>query len=228
MLVAEDVLLAVTDDSTGKLLVSGAEADIALGGALLVELALRERVDVAGPDERVHEGRLTVRDPGPTGDDVLDDALAVVVAREGKKPESVVTKLGKHVRDRLYERLVAAGLLRAEEGRILGLIPTERWPTEDVRHESEVRAGLAQALQNGTTADERTAALISLLLALNAVHKVIDPATLGLQKRELKARARQIAEGDWAGRSVRRAIDSMNAAIIAATSSASHGGGGGV
>lgn len=228
MLVAEDLLLALTDDATGKLLVSGSEADIALGGALLVELVMRERADLAGPDDRVREGRLLAKDPTPTGDDVLDAALAVVVEKEGKKPENVVPRLGRHVRARLYERLVASGQLRAEEGRILGVVPTRRWPSEDVRRESEVRARLAEALQSGATKDERAAALIALLLALDAVHKVVDPETVGLQKRELRVRARQIAEGEWAGRSVRRAVDSLNAAVIAAISSGASGGGGGV
>ena len=78
MLLAEDLLLLLTDDDSGKLAASGAEVDVALGGALLVELALMERVDIAGPDESVREGRLLVRNPGPTGDGLLDETLAAV------------------------------------------------------------------------------------------------------------------------------------------------------
>ncbi len=48
MLLAEDLLLLLTDDDTGKLAASRTEVDLALGGALLVELALMDRVDVAG------------------------------------------------------------------------------------------------------------------------------------------------------------------------------------
>ena len=63
MLIAEDLLLLLTADDTGKLAAAGTNMDMALGGALLAELALTERVDIAGPDERVREGRLVVRDP---------------------------------------------------------------------------------------------------------------------------------------------------------------------
>ncbi len=56
MLIAEDLLLLLTDDSTGKLAVSSTLVDIALGGALLVEITISEHVDVAGPDERVQRG----------------------------------------------------------------------------------------------------------------------------------------------------------------------------
>jgi hypothetical protein len=53
MLIAEDLLLLLTADDTGKLAARGMNMKMALGGALLAELALMQRVDLAGPDERV-------------------------------------------------------------------------------------------------------------------------------------------------------------------------------
>ena len=135
MLLAEDLLLVLTDDDTGKLAAASTNVDLALGGALLVELALMDRVDVAGADERVREGRLVITDTTPTGDGLLDEALAIVGHKEGKKPQSVVARLGKGLRVRLYERLTKGGVLRAEDGRVLGIFPTHRWPSEDAAHE---------------------------------------------------------------------------------------------
>ena len=94
----------------------------------------------------------------------------------GKKPQSVVARLGKRARVRLYQRLVHGGVLRAEDDRILGIFPTHRWPSDDVVHEPSVRSGLVTALREGATTDARTGALISLLLALRAVYKAVDPA----------------------------------------------------
>ena len=228
MLIAEDLLLLLTADASGKLAAPGPNVDVALGGALLAELALMDRVDIAGPDERVREGRLVVRDAGRTGDGVLDDALATIGQKEGRKPQSVVAALGKGTRARLYERLAEGGLLRAEEGRILGVLPTHRWPAEHTDHEAAVRAGLVTALRDGMSTDPRTRALLSLLLALNAVHKAVDPDSVGLSKRELDERTKQIADGNWAAKAVRSAITSRDAAIIAATSpKGSFGGGAG-
>lgn len=227
MLIAEDLLLLLTADDTGRLAADGTNTDLALGGALLAELALTQRVDIAGPDERVREGRLVVRDTGPTGDGVLDDALATVGRKEGKKPQNVVAAVGKRTRRRLYERLAAAGLLRVEEGRILGILPTHRWPTQDAGHEAAVRAGLVTALRDGMTTDARTRALVSLLDALRAVHKAVAPESVGLSRRELKASAKRIAEGDWVGKAVRSAIDTETATIYGGVAVASSGGGGG-
>ena len=219
MLIAEDLLLLLTDDDTGKLATSGTELDLALGGALLVELAFMKRVDIAGPNERVPKGRLVVRDASPSGDPVLDDALATAGRKEGKRPQSVVTALGRGTRVRLYERLAEGGVLRAEEGRVLGIFPSQRWPAQDASHEAAVRAALVTALRQGVALDARTSALVSLLHALNVVHKAVGPEAVGLTKQQLNTNAKRIAEGDWAAAAVRSAIDSMLAAIIAASSS---------
>ncbi len=220
MLIAEDLLLLLTNDETGKLAVSPGAVDVALGGALLAELTLMRRVDLAGPSEQVRTGRLIVRDATATSDPLLDEALATVGEKQGKKPQNVVTALGKGVRIRLYDRLAGRGLLQAESGKAIGIFPRHNWPALDATHEEAVRADLLTALRNAMTADPRTGALISLLLALNAVPKAVDRAAAELSKREMNASAKRIAEGDWASDAVRHAIDSMNAAVIAATSSA--------
>jgi Golgi phosphoprotein 3 (GPP34) len=227
MLIAEDLLLLLTADDSGKLAASRPHVDMALGGALLVELVLMERVDIAGREEGPREGRLVVKDASPTGDRMLDEALATVCQEEGKKPLSVVPALENRTRVRLYERLAERGLLRAEKGRVLGILPSHRWPAEHAGHEAAIRASLVTALRDGVTEDARTGALISLLLALDALHKAVDPDSVRLTKREMNERAERILEGDWAAKAVRSAVGSMDAAIIAATASTVVGGGGG-
>lgn len=72
MLVAEDLLLLLTDDASGKFVVDRTGMGLALAGACVLELAERGRVGVAVEGEAVRRGRLVVRDPVPTGDAVLD------------------------------------------------------------------------------------------------------------------------------------------------------------
>jgi Golgi phosphoprotein 3 GPP34 len=219
MLLAEDLLLLLTDDDSGRLVVSGSAVDVALGGAQLIELTLLGRVDVTGEGEG-RAGRLVVRPGERPADPLLEEALGLVSEREGKKPQAVVGRLGKRLRERLYERLSVQGILRAEQGRVLGIFPTRSWPTTDAAHEREVRAALEQALLTPWQPPERTAALVSLLQALRAVHKVVPPKQHGIGKRALERRAKEIAEGDWASSAVRKAIDAMTAATTAAITAA--------
>ena len=51
MLLAEDLLLLVTDDGSGQLTVPAAQVDAGLGGANLVELALMNKVDLSAEGE---------------------------------------------------------------------------------------------------------------------------------------------------------------------------------
>ena len=71
MLLAEDLLLLVTDGASGRLSVPGVQADAGLGGANLVELTLLGKVDVAGEPRSspcCTRSRASTRSstPGPT------------------------------------------------------------------------------------------------------------------------------------------------------------------
>jgi Golgi phosphoprotein 3 (GPP34) len=220
MLLAEDLLLLVTDDASGRLSVPAAQADAGLGGANLLELALMNKVGLSGKHDTSKPGRIVARDPAPTGDTVLDAALQITIAHQGSKPATLISPLGKNLRETLYERLAGRGVVRAAQGRILGLFPARRWPTQDSHHEAAVRQQLIQALVQQDTPDERTAALIALLHALRCEHKIINPGDYGLSRRELSSRAEEIANGNWASEAVRKAIQEMTAAVAAAVTSA--------
>lgn len=218
MLLAEDLLLLVTDDASGRLSVPAAAADAALGGANLLDLALMAKVGLSGEHDAGEPGRVVVRDPAPTGDAVLDAALRVIAAHQGRKPSTLIRPLGKDLRHALYARLASRGVLRAGQSRILGLFPSHRWPAQDSRHEADVRQQLVQALVQQAPG-ERTAALIALLHALRCEHKIINPGDYGLSRRQLRSRAEQIADGNWASEAVRTAIQEMTAAVAAAVAS---------
>ncbi len=224
MLIAEDLLLLVTDDVSGRLSAPAAQVDAGLGGANLVELTLRNKVGLSGEQDQGKPGRITVRDPSPPGDAILDAALQVVSAYQGKKPSTVIRPLSKNLRQTLYQRLADSGVVRAGQGRILGIFPAHRWPAQDASHETEVRRLVTQALVQQVAPDTRTAALIALLHALKCEHKIVDPGQYGLSRRELGARAEEIAKGNWVSEAVRKAIEETTAAVLAAATAATAAG----
>ena len=224
MLIAEDLLLLVTDDASGRLSAQEAQVDAGLGGATMVELTLMRKVDLSGETDEGKPGRIVVLDASPPGDDVLDAALEILSAHQGKKPAAVIKPLSKNLRRTLYERLAASGVVRAEQGRALGIFPVHRWPAQDASHETEVRRLVTQALTQQTAPDTRTATLIALLHTLKCEHKVVDPRPYGLSRRQLRARAGEIAEGNWASEAVRKVINEMIAAAAAAASAAAGAG----
>src|SRR5690606_33063628 len=102
---------------------SGQSVDYGLAGALLMELMLADRVTVS-------DKRTAVTDPAPTGDPLADQALALIAgSRRGRKPKDWIGPISKGLRDRVLDRLVQAGLLRREQGKVLWVFPKTRFPS---------------------------------------------------------------------------------------------------
>jgi hypothetical protein len=215
-LIAEDLLLLLLDDEKGNL-TSSSYPHTVLGGAVLLELALAGTVEVrkdgAWRSAKVHP----TGTPAPA-DPVLVSALGTVAERP-RTAQDLVNRLGKGLKETLAERLVEQGMLQRRESRVLGLFPRTRWPVADRTHEDEVRRRLTAALGQGLTPDERTGALVALLHAIGRAHKVVPHE--GVPTAEVKRRAKEIAEGAWAAKAVKDAINAATAAIVAATAAAS-------
>ncbi|EHR60348.1 GOLPH3/VPS74 family protein [Saccharomonospora cyanea] len=211
MLIAEDLLLLAYDDEAGKPVGMVSHLEYALAGALLVELALLERVDVTTEADEGKPGRIVVRDSTPTGRGPLDDALERVFGLAGKKPKDALRPLAKgDLVTRLLDGLAERGILRREDGRVLGLFPTTRWPAEDSRHEENLKAGLRRVLVDGEQPDERMAALIALLATTVEAKHVVGREDARVAQR----RAKEIAEGNWAGDALRRAAEEIVMAAV--------------
>src|ERR1044072_1906891 len=104
--IAEEVLLLAYDEEQGRQLIGSSERDAPLGGALLAELTVGGRIDLA-------DKKVTVLDATPVGDEELDAALARIAAEsKARKPEWWVQRLhsGK-LRRRLLSRLAERGVL---------------------------------------------------------------------------------------------------------------------
>lgn len=213
MLLAEDLLLLLTDDASGRGVVDSQKTDLGLAGAVLLELAERGRVEVSGAGGPVRAGRLLVRDGAPTGDAVLDEALRRIQAKGPKKPKDLLRGLAKGLRAELLGRLVDRGVLRRQEQRLLGLIPRQAHPTRDAGPEAASRRALHDVLVAGRPPVPREAALVSLLSALDATGKVLGLS--GAEKRDARRRAKEVAGSEFAGEAVHKAVQEVQAAVAA-------------
>jgi hypothetical protein len=214
-LLVEDLLLLLIDDATGRAVLDRTRLERVLAGAVLVELAMAERLAPAPIGGPVKAGRIVVRNRATTGDGLLDEALARL-ADKPSRPARAVEKLVRGLRQAVLTRLVDAGFVREEHRRALGVFPTTAWPAVRPEHEARIRAELQAVLVDGRAPDQRTGALVCLLTAVDAVPKVLPVA----DRRALVRRARAIANGDWAARAVREAVDAINAAVVVSSTTA--------
>jgi hypothetical protein len=213
--ITEDLVLLLLDPRTGRSVVDSTSLDRAIGGALLLDLSTRERLHADGEGAKA---RLTVADPAPTGDALLDEALARLAGKP-VRAQKAVERLAKRVRMPVLERLVQRGLVRREKSSLFGLFPVTTWPPVDPAPRAQLHERVAAVLRDGAKPDKHVALLISLLHAVKAEHKIVDA-----NRRELRARAKEVAAGDWAGPAVLKAVQAVQASVMAAMMAATAAG----
>jgi hypothetical protein len=227
MLIAEAVLLLALDDDKGTL-DSGVwmQIDSTLGGALLLDLALRGRVDITGEDEPglttngdpVKAGRVVIRDAAPTGDPDLDAALERLAKVDGKKPPAVVPVAAKGARAALTQRLVAAGVLSENKHKVLGLFPRTSWPAALDGPEADLRGRITGVLDHGAEPDLFTGCVIALLKSAQILGVVLPTKDKKVRKSR-DARADELISaqgaGQWAVGATGAAVQATMAAMAA-------------
>ena len=217
MLIAEDLLLLAHDEKTGAPVCGDDVLEPRLAAALLIELAMRHRVEITreprtGADgHEIKPGRFVVVIAKPTGEAELDRALAFV-AKRPRKPSELIPTLAAGLSDRLRADLVRRGVLRQTKGRVLGIIPQDWWPASEAEQERALRAHLQNVLVRGTAPAPREAALLSLARDLPLNDQFIAP-----EHRAVAAtRMRDLANSHWAPAAAKEVIDDHNSAVFAA------------
>jgi hypothetical protein len=216
MLIAEELLLvASAPDGTSR--GKGTELECATGGALLIELVLGEYAELDGKVIRARDG------VGAPADPILAEALAATTTTP-RRPKVLVRRLSKGTRQRLLSSLVAAGVLADVQYRWLGLFTRHRYPVTAPDAREEVLGRLRAAVVDGQSPSPRTAALASMIGAAGLEKRVFPDA----DRRVVRRRLRELADGDWAAKAVRDAIAAIHAATVgaavAASSAATSGG----
>ena len=216
-LAEELALLGYGDD--GKPVTDRMHRDNGLGGALLLELALAERVDI-------EDKRVVVRNPAPTGDPIIDQALAQIVNdQKSRKPGHWVSKFAK-AREQVMDSLVAQGAVRREEDKVMLVFPRTRFPSThgiEPPAETEARQRMVAAITGTGPVEPRTAALCALVAATDLDKKVFRD----LDRKQVKARLKEIGQGAWAATAVKKSIEEIQSAIMVAVVAGSTAAGSG-
>jgi Golgi phosphoprotein 3 len=196
----EELLLLSLDDETGVLRPALAPwLDTAEAGALLMDLALRNRVDT-DPD------KLVVVDKTPTGEPLLDQSLAIISEiPSGQAIDAYVAALARHgerFREAALERLCERGILKRKDDRLLWVFKTRTYPVIDGKAEREVKLRIFSILFDDEIPDPRDVVLISLVSACNLLPVLLSPE----ECEHVRDRVELLRKMDLIGQSVGRAI----------------------
>jgi hypothetical protein len=199
----EEIVLLQLDDTHGNLAeLPLSAADVVLAGAALMDLALHNRIDT-------DLDGLTVVDPRPTGDDILDDVLGLLVkAGAGLTAAAAIERVtigARQYQDRALKRLVEKGILREGDGRFLWVFHTRRYPIVDDREQREVKTRLRQILLSNEIPDPRDVVLLCLIAACNLLDLVLTADEIA----QTTARVEQLSRLDLIGQAVTKAVSEI-------------------
>ena len=197
---AEEIMLLLLDDKGGKFTdLPPLSVKYALAGAVLMDLALEDRIDT-DPE------RLFVVNPAPLDDDLLDPTLARIArsteTHDARHWIEKTTAYASDIRERSLVRLVGRGILRREDERFLWVLQTRCYPVIDNQPVREVKLRIMGVLFSDEIPDARDIVIISLCDACGMFGGLLS----GPELRGVALRIRQVRKMELIGREVSKAV----------------------
>ena len=211
--VAEEIYLLALDDKQGviKQHIPTSALDYALAAALLMELAICDRIDTELT--ALNLTILKVTSTAPTGDALLDNTLHELKQETEPKLTSFwlerLTNWRGHIGEQVLARLVSKGILKQENRRVLWVFEVQRYPLMDDREVKEVRTRLRELILGDDIPDPREVVLISLGNAC----RLMDDLFTAKEYEQVQARIDALARLDLIGQEMTNSIREIERTI---------------
>lgn len=197
---AEEMMLLLLDDEEGKFRrVPEWSLRYALGGGVLMDLALEDRIDT-------DLERLILVDATPVGDSLLDPLLADIAAEtethDAKFWVERAAGRAEEIREEAIARLVERGVLERKEDRFLWVFRTRRYPLVDGHAEREVKLRIMEVLFSDEVPSPRDIVIICLVDACGILRELLSAREIA----HVTPRVEQVRKMDLIGRAVSKAI----------------------
>ena len=208
---AEEIYLLALDDKQGIIKPLPVSAlDYSLAGALLMELALQNRIDT-------DLSSLKVVDPQPTGDQLLDETLRELQQKTEPQPTNYWLKCfadqSRRIQEKVLARLIQKGILKQENKRILWVFEVRRYPLLNNKEITEVRTRLRNLILSDEIPDPREVVLINLANACRLLDDIFSDEELDRLRPRITALAKLDIIGQEMFRSIREIERTMAIAM---------------
>jgi hypothetical protein len=192
--IAEDLFLLLLDNASAQPALDRARRGRVLSGAVLLDLAYACRIRPAVEGERIQPGRLVaLAVPGPM--DPLVAPAFQLLQRRPLRPATAVKRLSKHTEENLATYLEYTGQIRRVQLNSKRFSHAYAWPLTNRERVGQARSALMAALFDRRPPAPPTAAIISLLHAVDGLGALLSLNDRGW--RWVHARAGEIAGGSW-------------------------------
>lgn len=208
------VLLALHDEKGTNM---GAYLEYNMAAAILAELLLTERLKLTGRKS----DKVMVVDSAPTGDPVLDEALAKMVKK--KRPSSLknwvfsLARIGK-LKHKIAAQLVADGIVKSDEKKMLWVFSRTVYPEVNPEPEREVREQMRALVltESSSQPSNRPSAVnpkAAIMLALAKSTHLLKEVFSKVELKAYKKRINNVAKGEELGAMTEELMASVEAAV---------------
>lgn len=206
----EEYLLIALDDDKGKFVIDSTHLHYGFGGAILLELALREKISIEGEFIRL-------KDSSSMTEVALNKTIELI--QEDAKPikikdliRTLANNAGELKQDTL-QRLMNKGILKKEEHKILWIIPNNKYPTSNLSPENKVRERLKGVMLLGEKSEPRDIMLLSLIDVSDLTREAFRDKD---DYKAVKKKIKEVTQDVKISSAINKSIREIQAAIMIA------------
>lgn len=203
---AEEIYLLALDDVTGKITLTSKDIVLnsVLVGAVISELCFLNRLDN-------DNNNFYLISKEPTGQAILDNILKIFADAESSRNSiehclRVLLPQAEKIEQQIQDSLLAKGILKKIEEKVLWFFPSRRYPIIDNQEITDVETRLRNLVNSNELPEPREAVLISLVHSCGLFREILSPR----EYSRCQPRIEQLAKMDMVGQKIIDLICQIN------------------
>jgi golgi phosphoprotein 3 len=207
----DQLTLLALDDKKGRMISEDIAFSYATAGAVILELALEQRIDLS-------ENKVKIINREKTGDRIIDHYLEVLFrSKKERKVKDWVERLGEKagkIKKDTFEKLVDKRILEKKEGKFLWVFSYNTYPTQNPKPENRLRDRLYDIIVNNRRPDLKEVMLLNLIESCNLGKEVFGKENAKIFKRKIKNSNEYESIAGSVNKSVKEIIETVNALLV--------------
>ncbi|MDD5508383.1 MAG: GPP34 family phosphoprotein [Bacteroidales bacterium] len=182
--------------------------EITLAASILMDLALRNRIDT----DLEH----IIPDQGtPTGDALLDEVMEWIF--QAPRQESItywlirITERAEHIRQSVLESLLRKKILKVRKQHIFLGYASKKYPVADDRQIKEIKSRVRDLVMGNDLPELRDMVIISLACYGGLLNFIFSEEEIILRKHRIE----QLAKMDLIGQAITRSVKELTFSVVA-------------
>lgn len=209
-LIDQLTLLAI-DDQKGTFIPDSTSYSFALAGAVVLELALEERISVT-------DGRVHVKESTKTGNSILDPFFEKIKTSSKERTlkywvEQIGNK-GESIKKDTLSKLLEGRILEEKEGKFLWIFKFSKYPVHNPTPENQLRKRLNDIVIHGHRPEMKEFMLLNLVQSCGLEREVFGKEQAKTFKKKMKTISSYDHLSGEVNKSIREVSEAVNAMLV--------------